>query len=174
MEQGGTCIFLSELEWSLMLPVHPLSPGCGRRWDPFSAVPFPPTHCCGKGACTQCSHGSLLWSAGLAHLTLAAAHRIAVLCHQSTWVKKLCEWGAWSWHWLGRGGREQPLSHWSGKLNFGCYFLPCETKTNSVYKRGQQRVLTLFLPGKNVLLDFLTLSWKLTFCYLIGKHTSNM
>lgn len=153
-----TCIFFSELEWSLMLPLHPLSPGCGRHWVPFSGG-FLPSHPLLWEGClhTQHSHGSLLWSAGLNHLTLAAAHWIAVLCHQSTWVK-LCTLGAWSWYCLGRGGTEQPPSHCPGKLNFGYYFLPCRSK-NLFCVWGVSRECSLFLcNGKMyswILLGFL-------------------
>lgn len=38
-----TCIFFSELGWSLMIPLHPLPPGCGRCWVPFSGD-FLPSH----------------------------------------------------------------------------------------------------------------------------------
>lgn len=44
-------------------------------------VSFLPTHCGGKGAHTQHSYRSLLCSAGLARLTLAATHWFAVLHH---------------------------------------------------------------------------------------------
>lgn len=126
-QSRGTYIFPSELAGPLMLPLHPLSPGCGRCWVPSSGG-FLPSH-------------PLLWEGFLqtaqpwqpalvsrAHSSNPGYNALDCCPLPPKYLTEESTLGACSWFLLGRGGEEQLLSHCPGKLNFGCCFLPCRSK----------------------------------------------